>query len=168
MNIFNSDLDHEHFNNEFFNHLGLCSHSIEELRVQNSSLENITVGHQMTELQILDLRQNEAVDTLNEPQTKTIKKLYLSGMISMKHNIDIRYDVICRQLLAMCRLHLQVPRVKSRAWCGNVLAPQERLVLQVGGCQQHILFLILLAFTLACILFKIHSGKIKRFAQQVL
>ena len=64
MRIYNSDLDHEHLNNEFFNHLGLCSDSIEDLLVRNSSLENLTFGTQMTGLKILDLRQNEAVDIL--------------------------------------------------------------------------------------------------------
>ena len=76
--IYNSDLNHEQFNNEFFTRLGLCSASIEDLQLRNSSLENVTVGTQMTGLKILDLRQNE-VDILNEPQTQTIETLYLSG-----------------------------------------------------------------------------------------
>ena len=131
MRIYNSDLDHEHLNNEFFNHLGLCSDSIEDLLVRNSSLENLTFGTQMTGLKILDLRQNEAVDILTEPQAKTIEKLYLSGSVYMKLNIDIRYVPIFRQLLAMCRLHHQVQGVQPGVRGRDVLASEQRLDFQV-------------------------------------
>ena len=76
--ISHSNLSFVKLNGQYLLRLGLCPEQVTKLVIRNSSLDNVSIGGQMTQLRILDLRQNE-VDILSRPESDSIEAIYLSG-----------------------------------------------------------------------------------------
>ena len=76
--ISHSNLSFATLNGQYFLRLGLCPEQVTALVIRNSSLDNVSIGGQMTQLKILDLRQND-VDILRRPESDSIEAIYLSG-----------------------------------------------------------------------------------------